>query len=119
MQEAGRSTRLAELNRLRKRAHARLVGSGSKVYAKFLELEEATYAPRTLDRKTKLLIGTSVSVVVNCDACMQWHVEEAAAAGATVAELIEAIEVAIKMGGAPAVVASRLAFEVIDDVFRS
>jgi AhpD family alkylhydroperoxidase len=112
-------TRLEELNRSRKIAHTRLMKSKSPVYAKFLELEEAAYTPRTLDRKTKLLIGTAVAVAVNCDACMQWHVEEAAAAGAKADELIEAIEVAIKMGGAPAVVASRLALEVMENTYKS
>jgi AhpD family alkylhydroperoxidase len=118
MEKNGSSGQIDELNRRRKKAHARFVKSGSPVYAKFLELEEAAYASRALDRKTKLLIGTSVSVVVNCEACMQWHIEEAAAAGATAAEMIEAIEVAIKMGGAPAVVSSRLALEVLDDVLK-
>ena len=108
-----------ELNRRRKRAHARLMKSGSPVYAKFLELEAAAYASRTLDRKTKLLIGTGISVVLNCEACMQWHIEEAAAAGATENELIETIEVAMKMGGGPAVVSSRLALEVMDGLFEA
>ena len=47
MGEGRGSSRLAEMNRLRKRAHARLVKSRSEVYAKFLELEEAAYAPRS------------------------------------------------------------------------
>ena len=112
-------SRIEELKWSRKKAHARLIKFGSPVYKKFLELEEAAYAERALDRKTKLLIGTSVSIVVNCEACMQWHVEEAAAAGATAEELIEAVEVAIKMGGAPAVVAARLALEVMDGIFKA
>ena len=111
--------RLDELNRSRKIAHTRYLKMRSPVYAKFLELEEAAYAPRSLDRKTKLLIGTGISVVLNCEACMQWHVEEAAAAGATAQEILESVEVAVKMGGAPAVVASRLALEVMDAVFKS
>jgi len=32
---------------------------------------------------------------------------------------VEMIEVAIKMGGAPAVVASRVAFEVMEQVFKT
>ena len=111
--------RIEELNRSRKKAHARWMKSRSPVYARFLELEAAAYSPRVLDRKTKLLIGTGISVVLNCEACMQWHIEEAAAAGATSDELIETIEVAIKMGGAPAVVSSRLALEVMDRVFKA
>lgn len=112
------SNKIEVLNQSRVKAHARLVKSGSPVYAKFLELEAAAYSTRNLDRKTKLLIGTGISVVLNCEACMQWHIEEAAAAGATSDELIETIEVAMKMGGGPAVVSSRLALEVMDGVFK-
>jgi AhpD family alkylhydroperoxidase len=119
MRKKAVSGRIEELNRSRKKAHARLIKSGSPAYKRFLELEEAAYSSRKLDRKTKLLIGTGISVVLNCEACMQWHVEEAAAAGATPEELIEAIEVAIKMGGGPAVVAARLALEVMDGVLKA
>jgi len=63
-------------------------------------------------------MGACAAVVTNCDACTQWHVEEAAAAGAKAEELIEAIEIAIKMGSAPTVVAARLALEAMDGVFK-
>jgi len=108
---------LALLKRRRKLAHTRFMKLKSPVYKLFLELEEAAYREGALPAKTKLLAGIAVSVVVNCEACMQWHIEEAARAGASEVEIVEMIEVAIKMGGAPAVVASRTAFEVMKEIF--
>lgn len=46
---------------------------------------------------------------------MQWHIEQAAKAGATLEEVLEAIE----FGGGPATVSARFALEVIEDVFES
>jgi AhpD family alkylhydroperoxidase len=101
----------------RKRAHGRLLGMGSLVYERFLELEKATYADGALPKKTKELIAVGISVVENCESCMQWHIEQAAEAGATRQEVLEALEVAIEMRGGPATVSARFALEVMESVF--
>ncbi len=111
------NTKGKELSRLRKKAHKKLVDSKLKAYEKFLELEKAAYADAALTRKTKLLIGLGISIVKNCDACMQWHLEEAAACGITREEVNDSIGVGIKMGGAPAVVSSRLILDLMDEVY--
>jgi len=48
---------------------------------------------------------------------MQWHIEQAAAAGATMRDVPEAAEVGIEMGGGPAKVSARFALEVTERVF--
>jgi alkylhydroperoxidase/carboxymuconolactone decarboxylase family protein YurZ len=45
---------------------------------------------------------------------MQWHIEQAAAAGASFEEVLEAIEVGMEMGGGRATVSARFALEVLD-----
>jgi alkylhydroperoxidase/carboxymuconolactone decarboxylase family protein YurZ len=47
---------------------------------------------------------------------MQWHIEQAAAAGASYREILEAVEVAIEMGGGPATVSARFALDVLDSI---
>jgi alkylhydroperoxidase/carboxymuconolactone decarboxylase family protein YurZ len=47
---------------------------------------------------------------------MQWHIEQAAASGATFDELLEAVEVGIEMGGGPATVSARFALEVMESL---
>ncbi len=108
---------LREIERRRKASHQKLVAMKSPVYAKFLEMEQATYRDGKLAKGTKELIAVGISVVINCESCMQWHIEQAAKAGFTREEIFEAIEVGIEMGGGPATVATRFALDVLDDVF--
>jgi AhpD family alkylhydroperoxidase len=91
--------RLEELTAKRKRAHTQLVATKSKVYEGFLAMEKAAYCDGALPKKQKELIAVGISVVKNCESCMQWHIEQAAACGAIFEELLEAIEVGIEMGG--------------------
>jgi alkylhydroperoxidase/carboxymuconolactone decarboxylase family protein YurZ len=58
-------------------------------------------------------------VVIDCESCMQWHIEQAARAGATMQEVLEAVEVGIEMGGGPATVSARFALDVMASVFGS
>jgi len=101
----------------RKISDARLLALKSKTYAAFLEMEKAAYADGAMARKWKELIAVGVSVVIDCESCMQWHIEQAHRAGATRDEILEAVEVGIEMGGGPATVSARFALEVMDDVF--
>ncbi len=109
---------LKKITERRKAAHQRLLQLDSKVYKAFLAMEEAAFADAALPRKTKELIAIGISVVIDCESCMQWHIEQAAKAGATHAEILEAVEVGIEMGGGPATVSARFALEVMDSVVK-
>lgn len=109
--------KLEDISRKRKQAHAKLKSLESKVYEAFLHLEEAAFADGALPKKTKELIAVGISVTNDCESCMQWHIEQAAAAGATMREVLEAVEVGIEMGGGPATVSARFALEVMERVF--
>jgi len=108
--------KLEELTAKRKRAHSQLLAAKSKVYEGFLAMEKAAYCDGALPKKQKELIAVGISVVKNCESCMQWHIEQATACGATFDELLEAIEVGIEMGGGAATVSARFALEVIESL---
>lgn len=59
-----------------------------------------------------------ISVVMDCESCMQWHIEQAAEAGASMQEVLEAVEVGIEMGGGRTTVSARFALDVMEDVFE-
>lgn len=101
----------------RQQAHRQLLDSKSRVYEAFLKMESATYADGALTKKTKELIAISISVVINCDSCMEWHMTQAVRDGATREEVLEAVEVAIEMAGGPATASARFALEVMNEVF--
>ena len=110
--------KLREMSRSRKAAHSKLVSLKSSVYKAFLEMEKAAYCDGALAKKYKELIAVGASVVINCESCMQWHIEQAASAGATKRETLEAVEVGMELGGGPATVSARFALEVMSDVFK-
>lgn len=107
----------AELTRQRKKAHKLLLELRSPVYAAFLEMEKAAYADGALPKRVKELVAVGISVTMDCRSCMQWHIEQAAASGADAAQVLEAVEVGIEMGGGPATVSARFALTVMAEVF--
>lgn len=108
---------LRSLDLERKKAHKKLLDLKSPVYAAFLDMERAAYSDGQLPKATKELIAVGISVVIDCRSCMQWHIGQAAASGATPGQVLEAVEVGIEMGGGPATVSTRFALEVMEDVF--
>ena len=110
--------KIVKIRQNRKRAHSRLLSLKSKVYEKFLELEKITFSDGALKKKDKELIAIGISIVVNCESCIEWHIKEAAKSGATMKEVLEAIEVGIEFGGGPATVSTRFALEVINTIFE-
>jgi AhpD family alkylhydroperoxidase len=110
------TNKLGEMSSRRRRAHTQWVEVGSKVYAGFLAMEAEAYRDGALPKMQKELIAVGISVVKNCESCMQWHIEQAAKTGASFEEVLEAIEVGIEMGGGPATVSARFALEVMESV---
>lgn len=109
--------KLDEISHQRKKAHQKLVSLKSKVYETFLQMEQATYADGALPKKTKELIAIGISVQMDCESCMQWHIDQAAACGATAHEILEAIEVGIEMGAGRVTVSARFALDVMGRAF--
>jgi len=108
---------LERISQEREKAHKKLLSMKSKVYAAFLDLEKAAFSDGALAKKYKELVAVGISVVIDCESCMQWHIEQAVKAGASEREVLEAIEVGMEMGGGPATVSARFALDVIESVF--
>ena len=109
--------KLRDMEVRRKEAHTTLLAAKSRVYQAFLEMERAAYSDGALSKKQKELIAIGISVATDCESCMQWHIGQAASAGASASEVLEAVEVGIEMAGGPGTVSARFALEVMDDVF--
>lgn len=103
-----------EISRQRKKAHQRLLTLKSRVYESFLQMEQATYADGALPRKIKELIAAGISVQTDCESCMQWPIDQAAACGATPQEILEAVEIAMEMGAGRVTVSARFAPDVME-----
>jgi AhpD family alkylhydroperoxidase len=105
--------KIEEIVRTRKMAHA-YYSKKSKVYQSFLDMEQTTYKNGRLSKLNKEMIAIGISIVQNCESCMEWHIKQALDDGATEEEILEAIEVGIEMSGGPGTVAARFAMTVLD-----
>ena len=81
---------------------------------KFEELHRAAVASGALDTKTKELIALAISITDGCDDCIAHHVHDAIGAGATRDEIVDALGVAILMGGGPGMIYASHAIEAVD-----
>jgi len=97
----------------RKKAHV-YYERRSKVYNAFIDMENQAFSAGKLGKKYKEMIAIGISIHINCESCLEWHISEAINAGAITEEIIEAIGVGIEMGGGPATVASRFAMKVLE-----
>ena len=81
----------------------------------FAALHRAATDQSALDVKTKELISLSISVATRCDGCIAYHTHDALKAGATREEVIDALGVAILMGGGPATIYATHALKALDE----
>lgn len=106
--------RIQKIIRDRRLAHEAMLASGSRTYKGFVDMEAAAFSEGELERKNKELVALGISIAVNCESCMEWHVHQALKAGATKQQVLETIDVAVEMGGGPATVASRFAVKALE-----
>lgn len=105
--------KIEQIIKSRKKAH-NFYSDHSEVYRSFLDMEKNTYKDGRLSKLQKELIAIGISVVVNCESCMEWHIKQALNDGASEDEILEAIDVGIEMGGGPATVSARFAMSVLE-----
>lgn len=85
-----------------------------ETWAAFGQLHQSAVADGVLPAKVKEMMALAIAVVKQCDGCIAYHAGAAAKAGATEAEVAEAMGVALLMDGGTASVYGPRAF----DAFR-
>lgn len=98
---------------------ARRVARGNPdAFAAFVAFEQATFQPGALDVKTKELIAVAVTLTTQCDSCITLHTRKARLAGATEAEITEALFVAMELRAGAAFGHFRAATASLDEFAR-
>ena len=82
----------------------------------FGAMSKAAKVDNALDMKTKELIALALGVSARCDGCIGFHMEEVVKLGATKAEIVEALGVAIFMGGGPTLMYAAEAMEAYEQI---
>jgi AhpD family alkylhydroperoxidase len=80
----------------------------------FSALAQAALKADALDTKTKELIALAIAVATRCDGCIAFHAEAATKQGASRAEVLETMGMAVYMGAGPSVMYAAQALEAFD-----
>ncbi|NBC67136.1 MAG: carboxymuconolactone decarboxylase family protein [Bacteroidetes bacterium] len=66
---------------------------------RFFNLDHNTYQDGALPAQTKELLGLVASAVLRCNDCIDYHLEQCANSGSSKEEIIDALNVALVVGG--------------------
>jgi AhpD family alkylhydroperoxidase len=95
-----------EFHRRRATGNAKLLESSNEVFRRFFELDALAYAEGAVPARTKELLGLALSIAVQCDECVYYHLERCEAEGVTRDELDEVF--ALTLVGVGSVVVPQL-----------
>ncbi len=92
------------------------VRAGATLVSKrFFGLDSKAYEAGAIDEKTKELLGLAASMVLRCDDCIAYHINEAVGKGASDQELWEVFDIALIVGGSIVIPHIRRAVEFLDE----
>ncbi len=108
------SSRLEEFRNYRGRMNERIGEIDHLGIKRFFNLDTAAYKDGALDARTKELLGLVASAVLRCNDCIDYHLIQCVDAGWKDDELVDALNVALIVGGSITIPHLRHAVETID-----
>ncbi|MBS0655103.1 MAG: carboxymuconolactone decarboxylase family protein [Verrucomicrobia bacterium] len=87
-----------------------------EVMDEFFTMSKAAQKEGALSSKTKELIALCLGIASHCDGCIAFHMQTLIKLGLTRRELLEALSVAIYMGGGPSVMYGADALRAFDEM---
>lgn len=93
----------------------KILARGTTITKRFFTLDTKTYEPGALDVKSKELLGLCASMVLRCDDCIAYHIDQCVNAGASDEELFETFDIALIVGGSIVIPHLRRAVAFLDE----
>ncbi len=105
-----------EFRRQREQMNERILAAKNKTIQRFFALDTACYREGALPAKTKELMGLVASMVLRCDDCITYHVLRSTEEGASKAEIMEAFEIGLVVGGSIVIPHLRRAYALLEEL---
>ncbi|MDE2196006.1 MAG: carboxymuconolactone decarboxylase family protein [Gammaproteobacteria bacterium] len=113
------SERVKEFTEFRRKMNERILAEDNRVIKRVFSVDSLTYQDGALPGKTKELLGLTASMVLRCDDCVAYHIGQCLQSGSTKAEIIEAMSVALVVGGTIVVPHLRRAVAFLDELLAT
>ncbi|HEV2306286.1 MAG TPA: carboxymuconolactone decarboxylase family protein [Candidatus Acidoferrales bacterium] len=104
------SDNISDFEKFRAEMNKEILGCGHLGMKRFFALDHQAYESGALPEKTKELLGLVASAVLRCDDCITYHLLRCAEEGWKRDEVIDALNVALIVGGSIAIPHVRRAF---------
>jgi AhpD family alkylhydroperoxidase len=96
---SSKTNRLQEFRDNRKIMNEKVLGLDHLGIKRFFNLDTNTYKDGALPAQTKELLGLVASAVLRCNDCIDYHLEQCAKSGFAKEEIVDALNVALVVGG--------------------
>lgn len=106
--------RLEEFQSYRQKMNARIADIDHLGIKRFFNLDTHAYEDGALSAKNKELLGLVASMALRCNDCIDYHIVQCVEAGWTDAELYDAFNVGLVVGGSIVIPHLRHAVETLD-----
>jgi AhpD family alkylhydroperoxidase len=110
------SKKVDEYREYRQKMNEKLLAADNKIIKRIFNLDTNTYMDGELTSKTKEMLGLVASMVLRCDDCVKYHLEQCYKQGVTKAEIFEIFAVANLVGGTIVIPHTRRALEFWDEL---
>ncbi len=100
-----------EFNAYRLKMNEKMLEENNKILKRIFNLDTNAYMEGALPKKTKELLGLGNSLVLRCDDCVRYHLEECHKLGLTKEEVVEGMGISLLIGGTIVIPHLRRAFE--------
>lgn len=104
-----------EYQSFRAELNEKILARGTTITKRFFTLDTKAYESGALDVKSKELLGLSASMVLRCDDCIAYHIDQCVQAGASDEELFETFDIALIVGGSIVIPHLRRAVAFLDE----
>jgi AhpD family alkylhydroperoxidase len=109
-----KTNRLEEFREKRSEMNDKIMDLNHLGVKRFFNLDSNTYRDGALTGETKELLGLVASAVLRCNDCIDYHLEQCAKSGFTKDEIIDAMNVALVVGGSIVIPHMRHAVETLE-----
>jgi len=109
-------SRVKEFNTFRTKMNERILGADNRAIKRFFGVDTLTYEAGKLDAKTKEMLGLVASMVLRCDDCISYHIQQCHQEGVTEEEMFEVFSVALVVGGSIVIPHLRRAVAFLDEL---
>jgi len=110
------SEMINEFREYREKMNKKMLDTDNKVLKRIINLDTNTYMDGALTSKTKEMLGLVSSMVLRCDDCIRYHLDQCYEQGITNEEMFEIFSVANLVGGTIVIPHTRRALEYWEEL---